>query len=101
MNCPKCQASMRQYERNGITIDQCSECRGVFLDRGELDRLIDAESSSYTPEPARTAAQPSSDRQDKYRRDEYRGDDYRSDDYRGDHGHKRKRRGFLGELFDD
>ncbi|MFI5956986.1 zf-TFIIB domain-containing protein [Cryptosporangium sp. NPDC051539] len=43
MICPKCQAPMRQYERAGVTIDQCSECRGIFLDRGELERLVDAE----------------------------------------------------------
>lgn len=36
---------MRQYERNGVTVDQCADCRGLFLDRGELERLIDAESS--------------------------------------------------------
>ena len=42
LSCPKCAASMRSYERNGVTIEQCVECRGVFLDRGELDHLIDA-----------------------------------------------------------
>ncbi|SDT24190.1 TFIIB-type zinc ribbon-containing protein [Microlunatus soli] len=45
LSCPKCHAAMRQYERNGVTIDQCTECRGVFLDRGELDHLITAEQS--------------------------------------------------------
>ena len=34
---------MRTYERNGIHVDQCTECRGVFLDRGELEHLITAE----------------------------------------------------------
>jgi Zn-finger nucleic acid-binding protein len=43
---------MRSYERNGVTVDQCGECRGVFLDRGELERLIDAESSHYEREYA-------------------------------------------------
>lgn len=38
---------MRQYERNGVTIDQCSECRGLFLDRGELEKLVDAENTYY------------------------------------------------------
>ena len=38
---------MRQYERSGITIDQCDECRGVYLDRGELERLLAAESTFY------------------------------------------------------
>lgn len=47
LTCPKCQATMRQYERNGVTLDQCSECRGLFLDRGELEKLIDAENSFY------------------------------------------------------
>ncbi|MFN8198783.1 MAG: zf-TFIIB domain-containing protein [Nakamurella multipartita] len=44
MICPKCQGSMRSYERNGVTVDQCTDCRGLFLDRGELEHLIDAES---------------------------------------------------------
>ncbi len=47
LTCPKCQATMRQYERNGVTIDQCSECRGLFLDRGELEKLVDAENTYY------------------------------------------------------
>jgi Zn-finger nucleic acid-binding protein len=60
MTCPKCHGQMRQYERAGVTIDQCSECRGIFLDRGELERLVDAEDSyqgqgqgrpSYGPGP--------------------------------------------------
>jgi Zn-finger nucleic acid-binding protein len=41
--CPKCQGTMRTYERNGVHVDQCAECRGIFLDRGELERLVDAE----------------------------------------------------------
>jgi Zn-finger nucleic acid-binding protein len=36
---------MRTYERNGVHVDQCTDCRGIFLDRGELDRLIDAENA--------------------------------------------------------
>jgi uncharacterized protein len=44
--CPKCQGEMRTYERNRVLVDQCEECRGIFLDRGELDRLLDAESGS-------------------------------------------------------
>jgi Zn-finger nucleic acid-binding protein len=53
MNCPKCQGEMRTYERNGVTVDQCNECRGIFLDRGELERLVDAEGSFYEREPDR------------------------------------------------
>jgi Zn-finger nucleic acid-binding protein len=45
LTCPKCQGAMRSYERSGVTVDQCSECRGIFLDRGELEKLVDAENS--------------------------------------------------------
>jgi hypothetical protein len=45
LTCPKCHGTMRTYERNGVHVDQCAECRGIFLDRGELDRLIDAENA--------------------------------------------------------
>jgi Zn-finger nucleic acid-binding protein len=43
--CPKCAIGMESLERNGVTIERCGECQGVFLDRGELERLIDAESA--------------------------------------------------------
>lgn len=45
--CPKCQAAMRSYERNQITVDQCTGCQGIFLDRGELERLMEAEAAWY------------------------------------------------------
>ena len=45
LTCPKCQGAMRTYERNGVHVDQCTECRGIFLDRGELERLVDAENA--------------------------------------------------------
>ena len=50
--CPKCGSDMRAYERNGVTIDQCTGCRGIFLDRGELEKLTDAEASYYGSRPA-------------------------------------------------
>src|SRR3712207_1121783 len=51
LTCPKCHGSMRTYERNGVHVDQCADCRGIFLDRGELDRLIDAENSWHGSAP--------------------------------------------------
>jgi len=45
LTCPKCHGTMRTYERNGVHVDQCTECRGIFLDRGELERLVDAENA--------------------------------------------------------
>jgi Zn-finger nucleic acid-binding protein len=50
LSCPKCGANMRSYERNGVVVEQCTECRGLFLDRGELERLVDAESRFYDSE---------------------------------------------------
>ncbi|MER7165630.1 zf-TFIIB domain-containing protein [Micromonospora sp. NPDC000207] len=45
LTCPKCRGEMRQYERSGVVIDQCGECRGIFLDRGELEKLFEAEAN--------------------------------------------------------
>ncbi|HEX6587245.1 MAG TPA: zf-TFIIB domain-containing protein [Solirubrobacterales bacterium] len=50
LECPKCGSEMRSYERNGVVVDQCTGCKGVFLDRGELERLIEAEGSHYERE---------------------------------------------------
>lgn len=47
LTCPKGGAEMRPYERNGVTIDQYTGCRGIFLDRGELEGLTDSESAYY------------------------------------------------------
>lgn len=56
MNCPKCESAMRSYERNGITVDQCTGCKGIFLDKGELEHLMDAEDNYYQrpTQPAQT-----------------------------------------------
>lgn len=52
LRCPKCAAEMATYERSGITLDQCRECRGIFLDRGELEKLVDAEGGAWMgPQP--------------------------------------------------
>ncbi|HVC85650.1 MAG TPA: zf-TFIIB domain-containing protein [Solirubrobacteraceae bacterium] len=76
---------MRSYERSGVQVDQCEECRGLFLDRGELERLIDAE-------PPRSDRTPY-DRSDT---DEHSHDRDRHDD---DHTPQRGRRGgFLADL---
>jgi len=50
LTCPKCGGDMRSYERNGVVVDQCADCRGLFLDRGELERLVEAEGRHYSRE---------------------------------------------------
>ena len=88
--CPKCRGGMRTYERSGITVDQCGDCRGIFLDRGELERLMDAEARFNTPQ------------QPRYEEKKRYDDDRRYDDrqYGNQHQHKRKKKSFLEDLFD-
>ena len=82
MNCPVCNVELRMTDRQGIEIDYCPQCRGVWLDRGELDKLIER-------------AAPKEDARD-YRRDE------RRDQHR--HGHEsykhHKKKSIWGEIFD-
>lgn len=58
LTCPKCQGLMRSYERSGVTVDQCAQCGGLFLDRGELERLTQAEASYAQPPQAPPPPQP-------------------------------------------
>jgi uncharacterized protein len=105
--CPKCQGLMRTYERSGVTVDQCSDCRGIFLDRGELERLVDAEQGWQRSHSA--------DRDRDYERERDRdrdrgpsipipfGDRYDDDDDRrrySEGSHKRRKKSFFDELFD-
>ncbi|MCX4821799.1 zf-TFIIB domain-containing protein [Streptomyces sp. NBC_01142] len=58
MQCPKCHAAMHTYNRNGVQIEQCSGCRGIFLDYGELESLTRLESQwSQQAPPAPPAPQ--------------------------------------------
>jgi uncharacterized protein len=98
MTCPKCMGQMRQYERSGITVDQCTECRGIFLDRGELERLVDAETSWHGGGQPRQPSQPAQPSQPRYR--DYDSDEYPMYGHQQPHGKHKKRRGFLEELFD-
>ncbi|MEU5938903.1 zf-TFIIB domain-containing protein [Micromonospora sp. NPDC047548] len=58
LTCPKCHGDMRQYERSGVVIDQCTECRGIFLDRGELEKLFEAEANWNQQQAAPAPGQP-------------------------------------------
>jgi Zn-finger nucleic acid-binding protein len=44
LQCPKCHGAMRTYDRNGVHIEQCDRCRGIFLDYGEMEALTRMES---------------------------------------------------------
>ncbi|KHK96071.1 hypothetical protein LK09_17205 [Microbacterium mangrovi] len=81
MNCPVDGQTLVMSERSGIEIDYCPQCRGVWLDRGELDKIIERSASApaqYAPPPQRY--------------------DDRGYDKHGYHG--KKKSSWLGELFD-
>ena len=85
MLCPTCDnVHLAMTDRQGIEIDYCPQCRGIWLDRGELDRLIERAEQAAAP-----ATPPPAPR--------YRDD--RHHDNRRDHRGKRPR-SLLGELFD-
>jgi uncharacterized protein len=97
--CPKCQGAMRSYERSGITVDQCADCRGIFLDRGELEHLVDAEQSWQRREPSQRERE--RDREIPFPRTfGDRDDDDDDDRYRGEGSRKRRKRSFFDDLFD-
>ena len=95
--CPKCQGAMRSYERSGITVDQCADCRGIFLDRGELEHLVDAEQSWQRREPSQR--EPQRDREIPFPKTFGDGDDD-DDRYRGEGDRTRRKRSFFDDLFD-
>jgi uncharacterized protein len=78
LRCPKCRGDLVTYERQEVHLEQCFDCRGIWLDRGELDRLIDAEAkvqeASTYPAPAYQAPRERRGEDDRDRR-EWWGDD--------------------------
>jgi len=92
--CPTCRVNLTMSERQGIEIDYCPQCRGVWLDRGELDKIIERSEAANAPAPApRTSAPPP---QPEYRERE-RGYD---DRHYGKPYKKNYKRSFLSDLFD-
>lgn len=91
MNCPNDNAQLLLSERQGIEIDYCPQCRGVWLDRGELDKLIEKASVQQPSQGQVLNTQNPAVNNRQYERD------FDDDDYRGG---PRKRKSMLGELFD-
>lgn len=95
MQCPTDKTDLVMSERSGIEIDYCPKCRGVWLDRGELDKIIERSNVS----------QASSNATEAYEKPRYqepqpgRSSHVNSYDDR-QYGKKRKKEGFLGDLFD-
>ncbi|MDC7675123.1 zf-TFIIB domain-containing protein [Asticcacaulis machinosus] len=129
LRCPVCQSAFREVLREGILIDVCTQCRGVWLDRGELDKLLELarggdeaapapqEQRAYRDNPPPQQPQPQyrqpepryeqpryRDDDDDYRRREHYGKDkyYKKDDdyYVDKYGNKRKKKSKLEGIMD-
>lgn len=108
MKCPVCDVTLSISSREGVEIDFCPQCRGVWLDRGELDKIIDRVNggASALPPPPAPAPAPGLDR-DRDRDDRPRYDDRdryddrpRADDRDRRYDKKKRRKSFLEEIFD-
>lgn len=81
MKCPTCNVALVMADRNGIEIDYCPDCRGIWLDRGELDKIIE-----------RSIQQQASSQRSSYsEKDRY---------FSEKENYHKKKKGFLGDLFD-
>jgi Zn-finger nucleic acid-binding protein len=96
MKCPNCEETLVMTERQGVEIDYCPKCRGVWLDKGELDKILEKSASAQSSQDFKS-------NQEKRRR-QYDDDD---DDDEGGGFFNRKpnnpskrKGGFLGDLFD-
>ena len=95
MNCPVCNAAFRESLHDGILIDICTQCRGVWLDRGELEKLLSA--VKQNAEPYRNERDDDRDR--RYTKEHRRDDRYEETRYRkrdDDDDDDDDRRGFFG-----
>ncbi|EAP98508.1 hypothetical protein JNB_16128 [Janibacter sp. HTCC2649] len=118
LTCPKCASEMRNYERNQVHVDQCTGCGGLFLDRGELEALVNAENAwhqpqAVPPQPAPQAQPAAAPQQPAYPQHQQaygqpaaqaygQAPRYSSSPGKGQYGygHPRRKKSFLSELFD-
>jgi len=95
MKCPVCKdVSLVLSDRQGVEIDYCPSCRGVWLDRGELDKIIDRNSSSFSnSQPAQKPYRQENNHHDSYNHHQNSG-------YHNNSHHKNKKSSFLSDIFD-
>lgn len=87
MKCPVCSVDLVMSEKQGIEIDYCPKCRGVWLDRGELDKIIER-TTSFQPE---AATRPPKEHYGHHDKDQYHGSYEQK---------KRRKKSFFEDLFD-
>ena len=81
MKCPNCDETLVMADRNGVEIDYCPKCRGVWLDRGELDKILERSADHYSHK-----------------------ENYKEDYYKPQHSQQqypyKKKKSFFGDFFD-
>jgi uncharacterized protein len=105
MNCPVCNVPLNITDRQGVEIDYCPRCRGVWLDRGELDKIIErSETAGYGATGTRGGGGSSVEDHNRYdersRHTEHGGSHYQQQQHNQPYKKHKKREGFLSELFD-
>jgi uncharacterized protein len=101
MKCPNCEQILQISERQNIEIDYCPNCRGVWLDKGELDKIIEYSNQQLSRGSRKEEDDNQDNKQDKYRKyppAQYKNDTYASNQPYPHRNHKKK--SFLGDLFD-
>ncbi|PIB96439.1 zf-TFIIB domain-containing protein [Caulobacter sp. X] len=97
--CPNCDGSMQTVQRAGVEFDMCPRCRGVWLDRGELEKLMTLEREETQAIYGQPKPYSRPDHHHDHRPSGYRRDD--DDDHRGGaYGYKKKKRFDLFDIFD-
>ena len=94
MQCPVDGTVLAMADRQGVEVDYCPQCRGVWLDRGELDKLIAREAGAAVDPVVASRERP------RYRDDDDDDDDRRFGELGGFGGRKRKKKSFLSEIFE-
>jgi Zn-finger nucleic acid-binding protein len=100
MQCPIDGSQLVMTERSGVEIDYCPQCRGVWLDRGELDKIIERAAGPAQVAAAAPPPPPPGAGRSDYDRRPPSYDDRRESHHGGDYHQKKKRRGFLDDIFD-
>jgi Zn-finger nucleic acid-binding protein len=95
MKCPTCSVDLVMTDRQGVEIDYCPKCRGVWLDRGELDKIIER---AIPVEPVPAQSPPPGYRGDYPHR--YEGGEGGEGGERGYYHGRRRRGSFLSDVFD-
>lgn len=97
MNCPHCNIALVMTERCGVEIDYCPQCRGIWLDKGELDKIIERSNQHYTEksstfqEESQTHRRPMDKEYEKHRH---------TDHFNESHEKHHKKKSWLGDIFD-